>query len=158
MFVSLKGPLRWSSLMFPKVWSTGGDLVSWKEGKKWQIFLGIFTMHIPNPSMTLWIEANLGFQEMATHSSIRVWKTPWTEELGRPEGCKELVKTERNNKGSDKSWSEEANSPLFNPVSPRPLWPWALSMEDLWTACRSNAGKGQAGPRSCSYLQKTQMS
>ena len=27
---------------------------------------------------------------MATHSSILVWRTPWTEELGGLWGCKEL--------------------------------------------------------------------
>ena len=93
MFVSLKGPLRLSSLMFPKVWSTGSDLVSWKESKKWQNF-GIFTMHISNPSMTLCIEANLRFWEMATHSSILVWKTPWRG-TWQAEGCR--VKTEFHN-------------------------------------------------------------
>ena len=34
--------------------------------------------------------------EMATHSSILAWKTPWTEELGRisPKGRKESDMTE----------------------------------------------------------------
>ena len=35
-------------------------------------------------------------EEMATHSSILAWKSPWTEELGgdSPWGCKELDVTE----------------------------------------------------------------
>ena len=28
-------------------------------------------------------------EEMATHFSILVWKTPWTEESSSPWGCKE---------------------------------------------------------------------
>ena len=36
-------------------------------------------------------------KEMATHSSILVWRIPWTEELGglQPMGLKELDTTER---------------------------------------------------------------
>ena len=37
-------------------------------------------------------------KEMATHSSILAWRTPWTEKPGRlhsPWGCKELDMTER---------------------------------------------------------------
>ena len=35
-------------------------------------------------------------QEMATHSSIPIWRIPWTEKpRGRPHGCKELDPTER---------------------------------------------------------------
>ena len=35
-------------------------------------------------------------KEMATHSSILAWKTPWTEKLGRLQsmGCKESDMTE----------------------------------------------------------------
>ena len=32
--------------------------------------------------------------QMATHSSILVWRTPWTEEPGGPWGCKESDKAE----------------------------------------------------------------
>ena len=31
---------------------------------------------------------------MATHSNNLTWKIPWTEESGRPWGCKELDMTE----------------------------------------------------------------
>ena len=34
-------------------------------------------------------------KEMATHSSILAWKTPWTEKSSSPRGCKELDMTER---------------------------------------------------------------
>ena len=36
-------------------------------------------------------------KEMVTHSSILVWKIPWTEEPGElsPQGCKELDMTEQ---------------------------------------------------------------
>ena len=32
---------------------------------------------------------------MATHSTIFAWKIPWTEEPGRPWGCKESDTTKR---------------------------------------------------------------
>ena len=31
---------------------------------------------------------------MATHSSLLVWRIPWTEESGSPQGCKDLGTTE----------------------------------------------------------------
>ena len=34
-------------------------------------------------------------KEMATQSSTLAWKIPWTEEPGRPWGCKELDTTEQ---------------------------------------------------------------
>ena len=34
-------------------------------------------------------------KELATHSSILAWRIPWTEEPGRPWGCKESDTTER---------------------------------------------------------------
>ena len=34
-------------------------------------------------------------EEMATHSSILAWKTPWTEKSSSPWGCKESDMTER---------------------------------------------------------------
>ena len=42
-------------------------------------------------------------KEMATHSSILAWKSPWTEELGglQSMGCKELDTAEQLN------WTEE---------------------------------------------------
>ena len=38
-------------------------------------------------------------EEMATHSSIPIWKIPWTEESDRhsPWGCKESDMTEQTN-------------------------------------------------------------
>ena len=34
-------------------------------------------------------------KELATHSSILAWRNPWTEEPGRPGGCKESDTTKR---------------------------------------------------------------
>ena len=34
-------------------------------------------------------------KELATHSSILAWRSPWTEEPGRPRVCKESDTTER---------------------------------------------------------------
>ena len=42
-------------------------------------------------------------KEMATHSSIRAWRIPWTEERGRPQsmGLQELDTTEQLNSNNN---------------------------------------------------------
>ena len=42
-------------------------------------------------------------KEMATHSSIRAWRIPWTEEPGRPQsmGLQELDTTEQLNSNNN---------------------------------------------------------
>ena len=54
--------------------------------------------HLPAMRKT-WVQS-LGWEdplekEMATHSSILAWKIPWTEEPGRPWGCKESDMTQQ---------------------------------------------------------------
>ena len=75
-------------------------------------------------------------KEMATHSNIPAWETPWTEGPGRLQSmdCKELDRTEQLNKNKVLSWVGEGHifavtwtffppkiSFSFHPVSPNPL-------------------------------------
>ena len=57
---------------------------------------------------------NLLEKEMATHSSILVWKIPWTEEPGRlysPWGHKDSDTTERLHYTSLTLWKERYDQP-----------------------------------------------
>ena len=54
--------------------------------------------HLPAMQET-WVRSLCGEdpleKEMATHSSILAWKTPWMKKPGRLQGCKESDTTER---------------------------------------------------------------
>ena len=66
-------------------------------------------------------------KEMATHSSILAWRSPWTEELGRPQsmgsqGVRQTDIVSGEPRGSERGRERAPNEGPGGGPKPHPFW------------------------------------
>ena len=86
-------------------------------------------------------------KEMATHSSILAWRSPWTEELGRPQsmgsqGVRQTDIVSGEPRGSERGRERAPNEGPGGGPKPHPFWWWALGPFLRLASSRLNPGRG----------------